>query len=554
MRTALDAAEPTFSVLYIHGPGGIGKTRLLYRFAQLAEDADATVVRLDGRTLEPTPPAVLEVLRASLDVPDGDATITCDHGRVVLLFDTYERVAQLDDWVRMRLIPRLPASAVTVLAGRAPPDPAWRTDSGWGDLLRIVSVRNLTLAETREYLVAAGVDESLHERIVAASHGHPLGLSLLTDLVSRGDDVDVDPLPAAQAASGVVVLSASRPCLEAYVRERVRSLPGVTFAAGRDILGLVTTPDGGRVIGARLIPRADGGTEETMQADLVVDASGRGSRLPLWLEALGYGRPDEEKVSAGVAYATGIFRLRPGALGHDRAIIAAPTPAHVRGAGLAEIEGQRHIVTLMGMLGDRPPTDIAGFLDFARSLPIPDVYDAIVGAEPLEELVGFGFPASVRRRYERMRRFPDGQLVMGDGICSLNPIYGQGMSVAAIEALTLREHLKRGHHPRPRRVLRDFAKAIDAPWEMAAGADLAFPGVDGRRNGKARMANSYIPRLHAAAAHDAALAIEFLRVAGLVEHPAALFRPSVVMRVIKHSLRPNRHAAEGYSAAAGHLP
>jgi hypothetical protein len=195
-RTALDSAEPPFSVLHIHGPGGIGKSSLLERFAQLAADADAAVVWLDGRTLEPTPPAVLEVLRASLDIPPGDAAITCPYGRVVLLFDTYERLAQLDDWVRTRLIPRLPASALTVLAGRAPPDPAWRTDPGWGDLLRVVSVRNLTPAESREYLAAAGIDESLHERIVAASHGHPLGLALLTDLVSRGGEVDIDPLPA----------------------------------------------------------------------------------------------------------------------------------------------------------------------------------------------------------------------------------------------------------------------------------------------------------------------------------------------------------------------
>jgi 2-polyprenyl-6-methoxyphenol hydroxylase-like FAD-dependent oxidoreductase len=340
----------------------------------------------------------------------------------------------------------------------------------------------------------------------------------------------------AKATSGLVVLSASRPCLEAHIRARVRALPGVTFADRRDILGLVSTPDRHRVIGARLIPRADGGTEETLHADLVVDATGRGSRLPLWLEALGYGRPAEEKVTAGVGYATGIFRLRPDALGHDRAVIAAPTPSHPRGAGLAVIEGRRHIVTLMGMVGNRPPTDLAGFLDFAKSLHITDVYDAIIDAEPLDELVGFSFPASVRRRYERMRRFPDGLLVMGDGICSLNPIYGQGMSVAAIEALTLRGHLECGREPRPRKVLRDFAKAIDAPWDIAVGADLAIPGVDGRRNAKTRMANAYIPRLHAAAAHDAALAIEFLRVAGLVEPPAALFRPNVVVRVLKNSL------------------
>jgi 2-polyprenyl-6-methoxyphenol hydroxylase-like FAD-dependent oxidoreductase len=282
-----------------------------------------------------------------------------------------------------------------------------------------------------------------------------------------------------QGKSGVVVLSASRPCLEAHVRERVRALPGVSFADRRDIVGLTTTPNRARVIGARLVRRSDGGTEETVAADLVVDAMGRGSRLPLWLEDFGYGRPAEDKVRIGVGYATGMFRLRPGALGHDQAVIVAPTPAHPRGAGLAIVEGQRHVVTLMGILGDRPPTDLAGFLDFAKSLHVSDVFDAIVDAEPLDDIVGFSFPASVRRRYERMARFPDDLLVVGDGICSLNPIYGQGMSVAAVEAITLRKHLDRGCEARPRTVLRDMAKVVDAPWDMATGADLAFPGVEG---------------------------------------------------------------------------
>jgi 2-polyprenyl-6-methoxyphenol hydroxylase-like FAD-dependent oxidoreductase len=194
-----------------------------------------------------------------------------------------------------------------------------------------------------------------------------------------------------------------------------------------------------------------------------------------------------------------------------------------------------------------------GAAPFAKSLPITDVFDAIADAEPLGELVGFGFPANVRRRYERMRRFPDGLLILGDGICSLNPIYGQGISVAAIEALTLRAHLASGHEPCPRNVLRDFAKAVDVPWEMTVGADLAFPSVDGRRTAKARMANTYIARVHAAAAHDAALAAEFLRVAGLVKPPSALFRPGVVSRVLKHSMRPNRNTTEGHSAPAGHV-
>ena len=338
-----------------------------------------------------------------------------------------------------------------------------------------------------------------------------------------------------QAESGVMVLSASRPCLAAHVRARVRSLPGVTFADRRDVLGLVTQ-DRARVIGARLIPRADGSTEEIVHADLVVDATGRGSRLPLWLEDFGYGRPAEEKVRTGVGYATGVFRLRPDALGHDKAVIAAPTPAHPRGAGLAMVEGQRHVVTLMGILGDRPPTDLAGFLDFAKSLHVSDVYDAIVDAEPLDEIVGFSFPASVRRRYERMRRFPDGLLVVGDGICSLHPIYGQGMS-----GRHRGDHVASTSRPRLR------TASPQGPARHGEGDRCAMghgdrrrprlPRRRGPRSVKARMANAYIPRLHAAAANNAWLAAEFLRVAGLIKRPGALFRPGVVMKVLRHSLR-----------------
>ncbi len=263
-----------------------------------------------------------------------------------------------------------------------------------------------------------------------------------------------------QAESGVVVLSVSRPFLEAHVRALVRSLPD----------------------------------------------------------------------------ATGLFRLRPDVLAGDQAVIVGPTPPHRRGAGLARIEGQRHIVTLMGMLGERPPTDLPGFLDFAKSLPVSDIYEAIVDAELLDGLNGFRFPASVRRHYERMPRFPDGLLVVGDAVCSLNPIYGQGMSLAAIEALVLRKHLASGE-PSPRRVMRDVAAAIDAAWDMTIGADLAFPGVEGHRSVKVRLANAYVPRLHAASSHDSALATGFLKVAGLVERPEALFRPGVVARVLRHSVR-----------------
>jgi hypothetical protein len=129
-------------------------------------------------------------------------------------------------------------------------------------------------------------------------------------------------------------------------------------------------------------------------------------------------------------------------------------------------------------------------------------------------------------------------LVVGDAVASFNPIYGQGMTVAALEALTLRRLLQRGIEPQPRRWFRDLAHVVDAPWEMAAGGDLVFPDVQGPRTAKVRLVNAYIARLHAGAAHDARLASAFVRVAGLVAPPQSLLRPSIAVRVLRAGLRP----------------
>jgi hypothetical protein len=144
----------------------------------------------------------------------------------------------------------------------------------------------------------------------------------------------------------------------------------------------------------------------------------------------------------------------------------------------------------------------------------------------------------VRHRYEHLDRFPDGLLVLGDAVASFNPIYGQGMSVAALEALTLRRHLRRGVEPQPRRWFRDLARVVDAPWDMSAGGDLVVPGVPGRPTLKLRLVNAYLARLHAAAAHDADLASAFVRVVGLVAPPRSLLRPGIAGRVLRGSLSP----------------
>jgi 2-polyprenyl-6-methoxyphenol hydroxylase-like FAD-dependent oxidoreductase len=336
--------------------------------------------------------------------------------------------------------------------------------------------------------------------------------------------------------SGLLGVHVSRPALEACIRSRVRAMPSVTLLDRCDAASVTATPDGTRVTGARIIRRADGSAEETLAADLVVDCTGRHSRVPATLDALGYPRPPVDRVEIGVGYATRTYRLGRDSLGGDLGILVGATPANMRGGALAAVEGGRGLLTLFGILGDNPPTDPVGFEEFAASLQFPDIHEAMLRAEPLGDPVAFRHPASVRHRYERLRRFPDGLLVMGDAIGTFNPIYGQGMSVVALQGLALRRHLAEPGGPRPLDFLRGVGRIVDLPWGMASGGDLAFPGVEGRRTVGMRVLAAYVNRLQAGAAHDARLGRAFLRVAGLVDPPQTLLRPGVAVR----ALRPQR--------------
>jgi 2-polyprenyl-6-methoxyphenol hydroxylase-like FAD-dependent oxidoreductase len=336
-----------------------------------------------------------------------------------------------------------------------------------------------------------------------------------------------------QAPSGLNSLALTRPLLEGQVRQRLAALPGVRVVDDQDVAGLVVTPDGRRVSGVRTIGRTVGGGAETLTADLVVDATGRGSRSPLWLEALGYRRPEREEVRIQGTYATAMYRRRQEHLDGDRVVIVAATRATRRGAAMIAQEGDRWIVTLFGYLGERPPTDPDGFVAWAASLSTPDVHEVIREAELLQAPVPARFPGSVRHRYERLDRFPEGYVVTGDAVCSFNPVYGQGMTVSALEALALRECLRNGAGQLGQRFFRSAAKLIDVPWSIAVGADLRFPEVKGPRTAKVRMVNAYLARLHAAAGSDPVLGRAFLRVVNLIDPPEHLMSPELAFRVMR---------------------
>jgi hypothetical protein len=250
---------------------------------------------------------------------------------------------------------------------------------------------------------------------------------------------------------------------------------------------------------------------------------------------LGYAKPREETIEVNIGYMTRQYRRRPEHLGGKQgAIIAACQPTWRGGVILAQ-ENERWIVSLGGYLGDHASADESGFLEFARTLPTPEIFGVIRDAEPLSAPTPYYFSANLRRHYEELSDFPEGFLVYGDALCSFNPIYGQGMTVACVEALALRTCLAAGIRGISRRFFGAASRLIDIPWQIAVGSDLQHPHVQGKRTLQVRLINWYIGKLYRAAKCDAVLATRFLEVANLMHQPAALLNPSIALRVWKGS-------------------
>jgi 2-polyprenyl-6-methoxyphenol hydroxylase-like FAD-dependent oxidoreductase len=329
---------------------------------------------------------------------------------------------------------------------------------------------------------------------------------------------------------------ASRAFLEGHVRRRVGALPNVEIVDRCDALGLTARADGTIVTGVRVLRRAAGSAAQELPADLVVVASGRGGRLGAWLEELGHPRPAEERLDLDLRYASRRLRLRPGALDGVRLLLHGARPELPRTIALFAQERGEWLLTLGGYGDHQPPGDPDGFHAFAQTVAPPDVWAALRDAEPLDDVARFRFPANVRRRYDRLDRLPRRLLPIGDAICAFNPIYGQGMTVAALEAVALRRCL-REHGPLADRFLAAIAPAVDDAWRLATGADLAQPFIAGPRPLPVRLMGAYMDRLIAAAEHDGEVAAAFAGVIGLLDRPHTLLRPRLALRVLAAGAR-----------------
>jgi 2-polyprenyl-6-methoxyphenol hydroxylase-like FAD-dependent oxidoreductase len=330
----------------------------------------------------------------------------------------------------------------------------------------------------------------------------------------------------ADADADLTALYASRPLFEHVVRERIRADPGIEIRDGCHVIEYTHDGRANRVTGIRF--RDDTGTERTLDASLTVDATGRTSRTPAWLDRNGYPTPEVDRVEVDVTYSTVRIERPPGV---QRGVLVAPEPDRPRGAAMLPIEGNRWEVLLQGLHGERAPADPEAFVDWAKTLPLADVGQQLRDREWVSGIHRYPFPVSVRRHYDDLPRFPDGLVVTGDAIASFNPVYGQGMSVATLDALALHHELPAGIDGLGPRVFERASDVVDEAWRTAVGNDFVFDRTTGPKPFGTDLLNRYVDRLVTRAHDDGELTEAFLRVFRLERPATSLLRPGVLWRV-----------------------
>jgi 2-polyprenyl-6-methoxyphenol hydroxylase-like FAD-dependent oxidoreductase len=342
--------------------------------------------------------------------------------------------------------------------------------------------------------------------------------------------------------SAITNVACSRPLLESAIHSRLMVHPKVTFMQESEVVGLIVNDGETHVAGIRTRSRRDQKITK-IEADLVVDASGRDSDAPRWLYALGFPTPKETTVTSKPGYATRIYAIPENFKEEWKAIYIQPTaPNLTRGAIIVPMEGNRWHVTVLGMAGDYPPASEAGFLEFAQSLPDQRIYEAIKDATPLTEVWSFRRGENRLRHYEQLSRHLEGFMVFGDAVYALNPVYGQGMTVAALAAMEMDKCLREQQAAHPDGNLAGLAKSfqkrlatvIAGPWQLATGEDRRW-NMDENiapADFPTRMIQNYMGRLFHASLSDTSVTEAFFHVQQMLKPPTSLFRPDILWKVL----------------------
>ncbi len=340
-------------------------------------------------------------------------------------------------------------------------------------------------------------------------------------------------------------LAFSRYLLEWHVRDRLSQLANVRIISNTEVTGLLTSEDQGCVLGVHTRERGQAGSVDVITADLVVDASGRHSQAPKWLVELGYEETSEEKINSNLGYASR-FYAKPENFPDDwEGVIINGRPPHNPRAGLIlPVDNGRWHVSLGGFAGHFAPTDEEGFLQWARDLPDPSIYEAIRIAKPLTPIRGYRTPENRLRHFEQLQRWPGGFITIGDSVCAFNPIYGQGMTVSAMDAMTLNTCLQEQQRtPRPdfeQHFQHELAQTVAGAWLVATGEDLRWSGValsGARPSPFLGLQHRYMNLVLRGAVEDPVLTGAYRSVIGMMAPPLSLSQPRIVLRTLGATLK-----------------
>ena len=327
----------------------------------------------------------------------------------------------------------------------------------------------------------------------------------------------------------------SRQLLEHLIRERVLALPNIELLDKTAVKKLTTTVDNQTVTGITVETKGND-TPSVLNADLVVDVTGRGSYSPQWLKEIGFGEPPVSEVKVNVGYTTRIYKRDVNDPLSNKWILHTPhAPYETRFGGLFPVEGERWVLTVGGWHGDKAPLDEKAHLAYVESLGMPELTHIARTAEPLSELYAYNFPSSLRRHYEKMKQFPKGYLVLGDAVSSFNPTYGQGMTSASLQAIELDKLLKNNvlAADLAANFFKQAAKVVDIPWALAVGEDFRYSETEGPKPPAINFINKYVGRVHRATLKDKIVCEAFLQVMSLLKPPTSLFHPRIVWRVMR---------------------
>jgi 2-polyprenyl-6-methoxyphenol hydroxylase-like FAD-dependent oxidoreductase len=345
-----------------------------------------------------------------------------------------------------------------------------------------------------------------------------------------------------QFPSGSILLSCSRLLLESSLRRRLRQNPCIRFVEGVDVVGLQSDEQKRRVTGVRIRNRRGGSDQgegdPIYEADLVVDALGRRSQTPEWLVQMGYSAPKESEVDSFLGYVTRKYKRKPNT---PMILIIATPPNDPYGALVFPEENDTMVALIGGYNKHYPPTDPEEFDAFVHVLG-PEFQEALRGAEPLSQPYGYRGTSSRWRHYEQLERWPERLVVLGDAFCGFNPIYGQGMSVAAMSAAALAERVKHSSGNLDgvaQSTLREISRITQGVWLLATSADLEWPGTQGGTVVKSpvdRFGRWYVGKMLESTPFDKEVRLVFVAVNQLIKPATALFAPGIFLRVMKQAV------------------